>query len=230
MHSLAEIMIAAATLPPADASYSSVSLLLHGNGANGSTSFPDSSKNALTVTANGNAQVSTSVKKFGTGSISLDGAGDYLSILNNAVFSFGTGDFTIEAWVYIAATGAYQILFDARTADTAQAYVGIIDPSGYPQFYDGGTYTSTIAVAATTWTHVAFSRSGTTLKIFVNGAQGYSGAHSTSESPAGPFCIGGRTHTATLYLGGYLDEFRVTKGVARYTGAFTPQAYEASNY
>ena len=84
---------------PLDASYSSVSLLLHGNGINGSTTITDNSPSPKTVTAVGNAQISTAQSKFGGGSIAFDGTGDYLTTPNNSDYQFGTSDFTVECWI-----------------------------------------------------------------------------------------------------------------------------------
>ena len=97
--------------PPTDPDFSSVSLLLHGDGTDGSTTFTDSSSNNFTVTANGNAQIDTAVKKYGTGSMEFDGTGDSLTIADNAAFAFGTGDFTVEAWVnFNDISGSQQIV------------------------------------------------------------------------------------------------------------------------
>ena len=77
-----------------------VSLLLHGNGTNGSTTITDSSPTPKTVTAVGNAQISTAQSKFGGASIAFDGTGDYATVPSASAFDFGTADFTVEAWVY----------------------------------------------------------------------------------------------------------------------------------
>jgi len=82
-----------------DTYYSNVSLLLHCDGSNGSTTFTDNSPSPKTVTANGNASVSTAQSKFGGASAVFDGTGDYLSLDGSSGFAFGTGDFTIEFWL-----------------------------------------------------------------------------------------------------------------------------------
>src|SRR5690606_34123168 len=78
-----------------DPYWSSVSSLLHFNGSNGSTTFTD--EKGVGWTASGDAEISTAQSKFGGSSLSLDGTGDWLDA-SNAGFTFGTGDFTIEAW------------------------------------------------------------------------------------------------------------------------------------
>jgi hypothetical protein len=75
-----------------------VSLMLHFDGANGSTTFVDSSPNNFTVTRAGDAVISTAQSRFGGSSVVFDGDSDYLSAGFNDAFAFGTSDFTIEVW------------------------------------------------------------------------------------------------------------------------------------
>jgi len=91
----------------ADPYYNNVSLLLHGDGANGSTTIVDSSTSPKTVTAVGNAQISTAQSKFGGASLAFDGAGDYLTIPDDSSFDFGFNDFTIEGWIYTQKADEY---------------------------------------------------------------------------------------------------------------------------
>jgi hypothetical protein len=72
------------------------------DGANGSTTFTDSSPNALTVTAAGNAQISTTQKKYGTGAMYFDGTGDYVATGDHADFTLGSADFTVDFWFYVS--------------------------------------------------------------------------------------------------------------------------------
>ena len=167
----------------------------------------------------GNAQISTSVKKYGTGSMYFDGTGDQLTVATNPLYKFGTGDFTVECWVYANSFSGSPCIVDSRPSGTAVPWAFYINASGYPYFYDGGSLTSSVAVSATTWTHIAASRSSGTLKIFVNGVQGYSAASTTDMAGSG-LQIGGAFSGS--YLNGYIDDLRITKGVARYTAAFTP--------
>lgn len=95
-------------------------LLLHCNGTDTSTSFPDSGNTGHTVTANGNAQVDTSFKQFGTGSLLLDGTGDYLSIPDSEDWNMGDGTFTIDFWVRFNAlpTSSNIVYFVSQEDDT----------------------------------------------------------------------------------------------------------------
>jgi hypothetical protein len=100
---------------PTDPNFADVVLLLHMDGANGGTSFPDNSNSAHTVTAVGNANTNTSVKKFGTASLQEDGNGDYLSIPDSSDFDIGlpvgysNEPFTIEFWARLNSTGGTQM-------------------------------------------------------------------------------------------------------------------------
>ena len=218
-------IITGAEKTPVDPNFSKVSLLLHGNGANGSTTITDSSPSPKTVTAVGNAQISTAQSKFGGASIYLDGTGDGVSITSNTAFAFGANDFTIETWVYPVSVSGNPNLFDTR-------------PSGngaWPAIYfDGGRLRyflntadrisgSTVLAANTTWYHIALSRAGSSTKLFLNGTQEGSTYSDSTLLLEGPFALGIDSRNLTSNpFNAYFDDVRVTKGVARYTANFTP--------
>lgn len=216
------------TLQGGDPNYSNVSLLLHGNGANNSTTFTDSGPDARTVTRNGTGVViSTAQSKHSGSSIYFPGgSGDYLTVASNADFDFGTGAFTIEFWAYATksqpldflnfmSSGATRILIyynssELRFWDTA------VDNFGTSYAWPSG---------GASWVHFAFCRSGTTLRCFANGVQVWSVTYGSS-TPSGCDVHIGRSWTggSGREFGGYLQDLRITKGVARYTAAFTPPA------
>jgi hypothetical protein len=101
-----------------DTNINEVSLLLHGDGTNGSTTITDSSLTPKTVTAVGNAQISTAQSKFGGASILLDGSGDYLDVGSNSAFGYGLSDFTIETWVYRNVSSALTTSASPKSAGT----------------------------------------------------------------------------------------------------------------
>jgi len=210
-----------------------VSMLLHGDGVNGgqNNTFLDGSTNNFTVTRNGNTTQGSfnpftpvypySVATNG-GSAYFDGTGDYLSTPNNAAFSFGTGDFTIEMWVYTSNLAAYQTLIDTRIVDTTSAYGFFIDNAGKPAWYDAsGFQTSSTALTSNTWTHVAVVRTSGVLKIFQAGVQVYSAANTNAQTPLGSIVVG-RNVASTVFYTGYISNLRVVNGTAIYTTAFTP--------
>jgi hypothetical protein len=202
---------------PTDPYFSNVSLLLHGDGANGSTTIVDNSPSPKTVTAYGNAQISTAQSKFGGASIAFDGSGDYTSATSGD-FAFGTGDFTIESWVYLQATNDRTIWGYASSNSGGIALFN--DQSGQRRIYVGTSPTMIVAGAfpVSTWFHVAVAREGSTLRLFQDGTL-IGSVSNTTNLTATQFQVG-----ASLYnsLWGYIDDFRITKGVARYQSAFTP--------
>ena len=163
--------------------------------------------------------------KFGAGSLSLSGT-KVIETPNNAGFSFGNGDFTIEGWFYPTAMGSAPLILDTRSANAAQAYVfGFSDSARRVQFYDGnGSRQSTNAVPLNQWSHVAVSRSSDVLRIFINGAQEYQGASPYGLDSAGTAAIGNKFYGGNpeYAYSGLIDSFRVTKGIGRYKTAFTP--------
>jgi hypothetical protein len=190
----------------------------------------------------GNAQIDTTTKKYGTGSMKFDGTGDYLTVPNNPAFSFGTGDFTIECWVYIAGNSSPDGGGN-RTAGLFSAYAasGVVS-RGYTfeiegnasttgtglSFYNNNSGTQISLIATTTisqgtWHHVAVCRSGTTTRLFLNGSSVASGTLSNQNVNSDyPITIGRLGYASFLQeFNGYIDDLRITKGVARYTSNFT---------
>jgi hypothetical protein len=205
-------------------------LLLHADGSNGSTTFTDSEMNATqkkTVTANGNARIATAQSEFGGSSAYFDGTGDYLSLPNNSDFNFGTGDYTIDAWIYPTSAGSpqYQFIFGGASGELTLCLDGTSLELG--KWYVAGiAYSAAGSVTSNTWQHVAVTRSGTTVKLFVNGIKVGDATDATNVTYAGQPRVGASSYSTNYaYFNGYIDELRVTKGAARWTGNFTPPSY-----
>lgn len=171
----------------------------------------------------GNAQISTSVKKYGTGSLAFDGTGDYLIAPSNPNLALGAGDFTIEFWAYLSGTSSAQILFDQRTAATQVVPSIFVELNTIYYFVNGASRISALFTTTNTWVHIAVSRSGTSTKMFVGGTQAGSTYTDSNNYIQNPIYIGARWD-ATASVNGYIDDLRITKGVARYTANFTPPA------
>jgi len=198
------------------------SLLL--NFTNGSI-LDSTGKNDLETV--GDAQISTSVKKYGTGSLKFDGTGDALVVNGTASdFAFGSGDFTIEFWLYINTTSGAQIIYDSRPLSTQTTQATLYLASGGSiRYYTGSADRITGSTLSTsTWYHIALCRSGTSTKLFVDGTQSgstYTDSTSYANTTGRPVLgIDGFNMNAN-YLNGNLDDLRVTK-YARYTSNFTP--------
>ena len=226
-----------ATAAGDDPYWASVSLLLNGDGTNGSTVFTDLSSSPKAITTYGNAQISTTTKKFGAGSMYFDGTGDYLAIPNNPAFSFGTGDFTVECWSYTVSATAWSNFISTGTNSDGSNLgwkVGRNSTNNILSFglRTGTDYTNYNGTAITwnnnTWYHFAAVRSGTTLTLYWDGVMAgvFTGMSAGVNTGSGGVSVGCRYASTTAEImefhNGYIDDLRVTKGVARYTANFTP--------
>ena len=204
-----------------DEYYNSCSLLMHFSGSNGSTTFIDNSPTPKTVTPVGNAQISTAQSKFGGSSGYFDGAGDYLTLSSDAAFGTGTGNFTIEFWMYpVSVASGY--VFDNRTGGAVQSVIGYFSAAGSFTF-TGGIITTGVtktSITANSWYHVACVRNSGTVYLFVDGVSAGTDTVAGSANSSNPFTIGSK-YDGTNGFNGYIDDFRYTKGVARYTSSFT---------
>ena len=219
-----------------DANASSLVLALPMDGANNGTTFTDQSStikgsgSAKTVTAQSDAKTLTAQSKFYGSSGYLDGTGDAITVPAGTDFAYGTGNFTIEGWFYQTRepgdTGG-GILW-SQTVGGRNYFV--IFTSSSPRvvtliFGDGGGSSggASSAYSLNTWNHFAVVRSGTSIYTFINGVGGVTGSCSydfsdTSYVPT----IGRYTHADAQQFQGYLQDFRVYKGLAKYTANFTP--------
>jgi hypothetical protein len=223
-----------------DIYFSDVSLLLHMNGANNSTSFLDSSSSTKTVTANGGAKISNVTPKFGSGNgffNSLDSVEDYLSITTSLdSFRFSTNDFTIECWIRCTIGNA--AIIDAYSGNPSSSidngYQLFINNSGNIEFWIGANVSATVTSSGDlrdgNWHHVAISKNSGNFRLFIDGTQS-GGTQSDSTNlnfQATMFAIGAQYWDGDVYFpyNGYIDELRVTKGIGRYTSNFTPATEE----
>jgi hypothetical protein len=186
----------------------------------------------------GNAQISTSVVKFGTGSMAFDGTGDYLVAPSSVNWDFGTGNFTVEFWINFSSLTNNAIV--GKWGSGSGKYAWIVQRNGTNLiFYTGnngtlGTqFTFSWSPSTSTWYHVAITRSGTSLRAFVNGSQiGTTQTTSDSLTASGAFCCIGENLDfggQSQFINGYVDDLRITKGYARYTANFTPPTAAFSN-
>jgi hypothetical protein len=207
-----------------DPNFASVSLLLHGGGAHGSTTLTDSSSNAHTVTANGNCAITTAESKYGGSSIACDGTGDYGDAGNHASFNIESGDFTVEGWIYRRLTGTGHSILNKRPPAANEGWGFAVRSVDTLIFYftGGSQVISTATIPADQWVHVACTRSGNTLRLFIDGALDGTNASAANGTSGTTTLKVGRENDATADFNGYLDEIRITKGVARYTATFTP--------
>ncbi len=171
------------------------------------------------------AQLSTSQARFGTSSLDVTGAGtDNITIDSTSDFGFGTGDFTVEFWIYRTGNINGNVICDFRdTAATDQAIIIQGNGSNETDVYIGTTsiVTGTVATTLNAWNHIAVCRVGSTITQYIDGAVSGSGTAATDLGVARQLTFGDKYDNSNSGPSAYLDELRVTKGAAKYTGAFT---------
>ena len=206
-----------------DPAFSKVVLASHFNGVDNSTTFTDVVGHSFV--SEGSPKISTSVYKFGGSSLYLDGSSSIYVTPTGSEFNFGTGDLTIEFFLNMPSTGQTNAPFVCLYDGTNQFVV-------YNAYGNSGTdlglrnsLASTIVagyvLAANTNQHIAICRFRGVTTLFVGG------------SPKGSFADSSNWNATHIYIGkapgytnvrpiSYIDDLRITKGVARYTGVFTP--------
>lgn len=170
----------------------------------------------------GNGQISTSVYKYGSGSIYFDGTGDGLYLPPSPNYGFGSGDFTIEFWVYFNSTASGQNIIHGYTSASTFDYTIYTGTNTLVYYLSSNGTSWNIAsavsigsIATGTWYHVALVRSGSTIKPYLNGVAGSATTSSAAIfNSAPPLLLG--YNVSVEYFNGYLDDVRITKGQARY--------------
>jgi Concanavalin A-like lectin/glucanases superfamily len=217
-------------------------VLLHFDGANASTSIADSNAGgaAHAWSVAGNAQISTAQSKYGFAASLYDGTGDWVTTPDSADFTLGAGNFSIDCWVRPAANGV--LYYIAGQADPTQspalsAWVLRRTAGNFLELLisNGSAFTTitgaTTQITAGAWWHVAAVRNGNTIALYVNGAVEASvGFSATAFDSANNLRVGAGGEIASNSWNGWIDEFRLSVGPARWTAAFVPpgKAYDAS--
>ena len=185
-------------------------------------------RTAKTVTFNDDAQLDTTVKKFGTAALKLDGANDSISVPSSGDLGFGTNtDFTIEFWAYANTTGlSSATLFDLRDNGTdAEGLSLAFRAAGEVDLRVGTTTAITgsgAGIATGVWKHYAVAREGTDTRLFVDGTQrGIKFSDTTDYGSSKGIVFGADFDGASNNVTGWIDEVRIEKGVAKYTANFT---------
>lgn len=227
-----------------DPYWANVSLLLRMDGSDGSTTFTDSSTDQTPIASYGGAQISTAQSKWGGSSGSFNGSTAYLDTTTQSPFILA-GDFTVETWIYLNTSPAvYATIFCSKPTATNSGdfRLGVYNVSGTlrinADFNIGGFTGTTTSVTANTWTHVALVRNSGVISLFVNGIEDATTfAYSATIIPNPdlfdrPILFGKDEMFGSTgnYFDGYIDDFRITKSVARYTANFTPPTAPFPNF
>ena len=204
-------------------------LMISGEGANNSTTVIDECGKA--VTCNGDAKIDTSQFKFGASSVKFDGTGDYLTLASSTDWNLGANDFTIDFWVRFNDITGQQLFVMSQIDANNSWFCG--KTGAHVMFFSadvGGVTKASYQSAAwgcanNVWYHVSWTRSGSSMKLFIDGVS----QSLTETTPIGTNDIG---TTGTLYVGrygindsyyvnGWMDDIRISKGIARWTSDFT---------
>lgn len=176
----------------------------------------------------GNAQVSTAIKKYGSGSIALDGDTDYVITPASLNFGYGTGDFTMEFWAYFNTVSADQTIVSNLTSVSSVNPHLYMSSTGTIRYYtNSADRITSSALSASTWYHIALCRASGSTRLFIDGIQnGVTYTDSNNYGTTAPLGVGtylaSGVPVAVQTLNGYVEDLRVTKGIGRYTGNFTP--------
>jgi hypothetical protein len=204
--------------------------LLHMDGAEAGTTFVDELGHAITAT--GAPKTKSLAGHFGNAAALFDGANDYLRMGTSADFDLNTGNFTIDCWVKVPFVQTTRNLICANKAWAANAWTFYTGHSSatankvclWSYNHNAGAAAvmeSTTSVNTCNWTHVALVRNGNLFTLYINGIS--EATHTITESMDGGgdqyLYIGG---VGTDRFSGYIDEFRLSKGVARWTANFVP--------
>lgn len=210
-----------------DPDFASVVFLMHADGANGSSTFTDASSYTHTCTAQNGITVTTSNPKFGTGSVLSDGSGgDQIAVTHSAALDMGSGDFTAEAFVALTTTSGLSrgvVGKGSNMYDVAMGFYIFVETSGVrARISNGASYlvltSGTVFPAPGTYIHIALVRYGNDFYLYADGTRQHSGTLSGALGVnTDPLYVGGNPSENGII--GLIDEVRITKGLARYTGA-----------
>lgn len=222
-----------------DPYFNNVGLLLKGEGEHDGTIITDSSTFMHQVTVFGDTRISTTNKKYGLGSVNFDGNADYMTIENHPSTQLGTNPFTIEAWIYSTREGDGGVIIEQAVPDEgAGNNIGwiLFVRDGKPAFGDGGgglmippSLPAGIQPITNRWVHIALVATEDTISLHVDGLlAGTCGPFNMNLAldirPDTPTIIGVHElviQNSNTFFQGYIDELRVTKGIARYPFGFT---------
>ena len=209
-----------------DDQFAKVTAMFNFDGSDGdtTTSGLDASNKNLTLSYSSGDQLSNTQKKFGATSLYV---ADNVTVSSSDGFNMGTGDFTIEGWYYLTQFNNHFLYDQWASSSTGsgniQIYVKSNEGGAIRVYYDGSSrFTTTGGFSLNTWTHLAVVRSSNTITVYFNGT-----ADGTTQSYSGQFGKTGDLYIGDQHAGGggapqmYVDDLRVTKGLARYTSNFT---------
>lgn len=200
-------------------------LLVNGSNyvsATQNNTFLDSSANRFSITRGGNTTQGSFSPYGNTWSNYFDGNGDYLTIPNDSAWAYGTGDFTVECWLYKAGSGSFMAILDMVVVNPGTFGFGTNDTQIIAYQTNSTAFTFTYSFPLNVWTHIAFVRSAGVLFCYVNGSS-IGSLTCTNNFVAGSVLnIGRNPGGNNQFYRGYISNLRIVKGTAIYNGNFTP--------
>lgn len=208
-------------------------LLLHADGTD--QTFVDSSGSAHTITANGNATQSATQSKFGGKSAYFDGNGDSVNMPASADNNFGSGDFTIDLWIKTTQTTQYATIVSKTPSSFSTGMWSLMlnhttagDIAFYANEYSGvAPIVRTAGSLANTgnWVHIALVRYGDVWSIYVDGILKASATAAKTITDLNSAVYVGQDQNYSRYFSGYIDEVRISKGIARFQSELMREGY-----
>ena len=207
-------------------------LLAHMDGTDDAQVFTDSGAGPNcphTMTAEGNVKTENTQKKFGTTSAYFDGTGDHIALAGSNDWAFGSEDFAIDCWIRLDSVAAEEWILNIGPSANDRLGIAIHDVLGaYVYFKIGGadvgnfTQGAVTGWAVNTWYHVALVRNGSSWVFYRHGTSIATNTNSTAVPDFGALYVGTHYATGASSFDGYIDELRISKGIARWTANFTP--------
>ena len=179
------------------------------------------------LTLFGDTSTSTTQTKYADTAMYFDGTGDFVRITNMPIF--GTNDFTVEGWIYNLSGGASRNIADARTGSSWTIQAASNEYKVYDEVTASYIHTTTGSFETNnlnSWIHIAWCRSGSTSRFFINGTQVGSDVSNSSNYQNTSVRIGSRYSEDQQYFQGYIENFQILKGIAKYTSNFTAPTEE----
>ncbi len=218
-----------------DAYYPNVTLLLHCDGTDGSTTFTDSSPTPKTVTAVGNAHIETDQSKFGGASAYFDGTGDYLK--TSAACIPASADFTVEFWVRLDDLSIERyLLAQSHPSNTNAGRTAIsVTAAGAFKIFVGGTTpvilsTADSLITATNSYQLRVTKASNVYRLFIDGILLATSSSNSQTIEQQNTSVGAYLLGLSLLTKGFIDEIRITSGVARSTDDYTEPSEAFPNY
>ncbi len=199
-----------------DSQLNSVVSLLHFDGGNGSAGFTDQMGHSYSAAA-GMPTITTANTKWGTGALNLNGSSSILA--TSADFQL-PGDFTYEAWIYTTATARQRIFSGGWLGDAGNIIIRLEPNNAISVYLGQDNLVTTETVGPNAWHHLAVSKAGKTVRVFIDGNLSTNVITSSQTGTLSTLYIGGVTNQGE-WFNGMIDEVRLTKGVARYIASFS---------